>query len=184
MSNWSTIKVHHAVPVLTFASFCTVWSRSLSRSLHRCTSWNPSTISPIEILSSDLLVEWNEFGQYWRRCVERCDWIFQAILLTSTVRWAWIHDGYKTGWAPRPAVGVFKIESNLAAWVAGGGPTSSHPPPSPHFSLYMMQPVENLITKRKLSVWAASLDLVKIITPRVSACAGPSVIIFTSPVSH
>jgi hypothetical protein len=33
--------------VLTFASCCTVWSRSLSRSLHRCTLSNPSTISPI-----------------------------------------------------------------------------------------------------------------------------------------
>ena len=102
---------YHAVPLLTFASFCTVWSRLLSRSLHRCTPSNPSTISPIEILLSDLLVEWNEFGQYWRRCVERCDWIFQAILLTSTVRWAWIHDGYKSGWAPALAVGVFKKES-------------------------------------------------------------------------
>ena len=88
-----------------------MWSRSLSRSLHWCTPSNPSTISPIEILSSDLLVELNEFGQYWRRCVERCDWIFQAILLTSTVRWAWIHDGHKSGWAPALAVGVFKKES-------------------------------------------------------------------------
>jgi hypothetical protein len=88
-----------------------VWSRSLSRSLHWCTPSNPSTISPIEILSSDLLVEWNEFGQYWRRCVELCDWIFQAILLTSTMCWAWIHDGYKTEWAAQSAVGVFKKES-------------------------------------------------------------------------
>jgi hypothetical protein len=111
MSKWWTIKIHHAVPVLTFASFCVVWSRSLSRSLHRCTPSNPSTISPIEILSSDLLVEWNEFSQYWRRCVELCDWIFQAILLISTVRWAWIHNGYKTKWAPWPAVGVIKRES-------------------------------------------------------------------------
>ena len=99
--------------MLTFTSFCRVWSQSLSRSLHRCKPSNPSTISPIEILSSDLLVELNEFGQYWRRCVERCDWIFQAILLTSTVRWAWIHDGYKSGWAPALAVGVFKKESIL-----------------------------------------------------------------------
>jgi hypothetical protein len=81
--------------VLTYSSFYTVCSQSLSRSLHHCTPSNPSTISPIEILSSDLLVEWNGFGQYWRRCVELCDWIFQPILLASTVRWAWIHNGYK-----------------------------------------------------------------------------------------
>jgi hypothetical protein len=31
--------------------------------------------------------------------------------------------------------------------------------------LYMMQPVDYVITMRKLSVWAASLDLLKIITP-------------------
>jgi hypothetical protein len=65
--------------MLTSASFCTVLCRSLSGNLHCCRPSNPWTIVPIGILSRGLLLGLNDFGQYWRCCVEVCDGRFHLL---------------------------------------------------------------------------------------------------------
>jgi hypothetical protein len=51
--------------MLTLASFCTVYSIAVKHPT--------STILPIGIMSKDLLLGLNDFGQYWRCSVEVCD---------------------------------------------------------------------------------------------------------------
>jgi hypothetical protein len=67
----------------------------------------------MEILPSDLLLGWNDFGQYCRCCVKLCDWIFQAMyLLRPCVKLGYvICVGYKTFGTLTLAVAVLKKES-------------------------------------------------------------------------
>jgi hypothetical protein len=50
-------------------------------------SWNPSTILPIGIFGL------NEFGQYWRCCVEVCDGQFHLL-------WPWLWVGSQSDYGP------------------------------------------------------------------------------------
>ena len=84
---------------------------------------NPSslyTIKPINHLTHRDIVErfvsWIERIRPILTALCRVMWLdISCDLLAPTVRWAWIHVGYKSSCTPRPAVGVFKKESMSAA---------------------------------------------------------------------